>query len=101
MIAVDTPLEPINAADATFATDNFLTSELIGKWAATSLGAEAANARIAMLDFAFSQPMAGILHYQSFLQGFSIDLGDPGKWGDEDDPRIVGNDKRRQRRSWS
>jgi DNA-binding LacI/PurR family transcriptional regulator len=24
--------------------------------------------------------------------GFGIDLGDPNKWGDEDDPRIVGNE---------
>lgn len=31
VIALDTPLEPIDAADATFATDNFLAGELIGK----------------------------------------------------------------------
>ena len=29
---------------------------------------------------------------QGFLQGFGIDLGDPKKWGDETDARIVGND---------
>jgi fructose transport system substrate-binding protein len=56
VIALDTPLEPIDAADATFATDNFLAGELIGKWAAATLGDEAANARIAMLDLAVSQP---------------------------------------------
>ena len=40
VIARDTPLDPIDAADATFATDNFLAGELIGKWAAATLGAE-------------------------------------------------------------
>lgn len=92
VIALDTPLDPIDAADATFATDNFLAGELIGQWAAATLGDEAANARIAMLDLAVSQPTVGVLRDQGFLQGFGIDLGDPNKWGDEDDTRIVGND---------
>tara|TARA_R110002051_G_scaffold1008_1_gene4909 strand:- start:42417 stop:43436 length:1020 start_codon:yes stop_codon:yes gene_type:complete len=92
VIALDTPLEPIDAADATFATDNFLAGELIGKWAAASLGAEAANAKIAMLDLAVSQPSVGVLRDQGFLQGFGIDLADPKVNGDETDPRIVGND---------
>ena len=47
VIALDTPLEPIDAADATFATDNFKAGELIGEWAAATLGDEAADARIA------------------------------------------------------
>ena len=92
VIALDTPLEPIDAADMTFATDNFLAGELIGAWAAASLGDAAANAKIAMLDLAVSQPSVGVLRDQGFLQGFGIDLGDPNKWGDETDPRIVGND---------
>ena len=92
VIALDTPLEPIDAADATFATDNFIAGELIGQWAAAQLGDEAANAKIAMLDLAVSQPTVGVLRDQGFLQGFGIDIADPGKWGDEDDPRIVGHD---------
>jgi fructose transport system substrate-binding protein len=92
VIALDTPLEPIDSADATFATDNFLAGELIGKWAAAKLGMEAKNAKIAMLDLAVSQPSVGVLRDQGFLQGFGIDLGDPNKWGDETDSRIVGND---------
>ncbi|MAY33009.1 MAG: sugar ABC transporter substrate-binding protein [Rhodovulum sp.] len=92
VIALDTPLDPIDAADATFATDNFLAGELIGKWAAAKLGDDAANAKIGMLDLAVSQPTVGVLRDQGFLQGFGIDLGDPNKWGDETDPRIVGND---------
>ncbi len=92
VIALDTPLEPIDSADATFATDNFLAGELIGKWAAASLGADAKNAKIGMLDLAVSQPSVGVLRDQGFLKGFGIDLGDPNKWGDEDDDRIVGNE---------
>lgn len=92
VIALDTPLDPTDAADATFATDNFLAGELIGQWAAAQLGDDAADAKIAMLDLAVSQPTVGVLRDQGFLQGFGIDLGDPNKWGDEDDARIVGND---------
>ena len=92
VIALDTPLEPIDSADATFATDNFLAGELIGQWAAATLGDSAADAKIAMLDLAISQPSVGVLRDQGFLQGFGIELGDPNRWGDEDDPRIVGND---------
>ncbi len=92
VIALDTPLTPTDAADATFATDNFLAGELIGKWAAAKLGAEAANAKIAMLNLGINQPTVDVLRNQGFLQGFGIDLGDAAKWGDETDPRIVGQD---------
>ncbi|SHI41261.1 sugar ABC transporter substrate-binding protein [Wenxinia saemankumensis] len=92
VIALDTPLEPADSADATFATDNFLAGELIGQWAAAQLGDEAADARIAMLDLSVSQPSVDVLRNQGFLQGFGIELGDPNVIGDEEDPRIVGND---------
>ena len=92
VIALDTPLEPIDSADATFATDNFKAGELIGQWAAAQLGDAAADAKIAMLDLAASQPSVGVLRDQGFLQGFGIELNDPKKWGDETDPRIVGNE---------
>lgn len=92
VIALDTPLEPIDAADATFATDNFKAGELIGQWAKATLGDAAADAKIAMLDLAVSQPSVGVLRDQGFLTGFGIDVKDPNRWGDEDDPRIVGND---------
>ena len=92
VIALDTPLDPIDAADATFATDNFQAGLLIGQWAKATLGDAAANAKIAMLDLAISQPSVDVLRDQGFLQGFGIDLADPNKWGDETDPRIVGNE---------
>ena len=90
VIALDTPLEPIDAADATFATDNFKAGELIGQWAATQVDPE--EARIATLDLSASQPSVDVLRNQGFLTGFGIDTGDPDTIGDEDDPRIVGGD---------
>lgn len=92
VIALDTPLDPIDAADATFATDNFKAGELIGQWARATLGDKAAEAKIALLDLAISQPSVDVLRDQGFLQGFGVDLGDAGKWGDETDPRIVGHE---------
>lgn len=92
VIALDTPLEPIDAADATFATDNFLAGELIGQWAAATMGDGAASAKIAMLDLAISQPTVGVLRDQGFLTGFGVDTKDVNRWGDEDDPRIICNE---------
>lgn len=92
VIALDTPLDPISAADATFATDNFKAGELIGAWAKGTLGDKAKDAKIAFLDLATNQPTVGVLRDQGFMKGFGIDLGDPNKWGDEKDPRIVGHD---------
>ena len=46
VIALDTPLDPIDAADATFATDNFKAGELIGQWAKATLGDAAADQRL-------------------------------------------------------
>jgi len=78
VIALDTPLEPIDSADATFATDNFKAGELIGAWAAAAMGDAAKDAKIGMLDLAVSQPSVGVLRDQGFLQGFGIDLGEEG-----------------------
>ena len=66
VIALDTPLEPISAADSTFATDNFKAGELGGAWVAAKLGADAANAKIAMLDLNESQPSVGVLRAVSY-----------------------------------
>ena len=92
VIALDTPLEPANAADATFATDNFKAGVLIGEWAKAKLGDKAASAKIATLDLNPSQISVDYLRNQGFMQGFGIDTKDAKKIGDEDDPRIVGND---------
>ncbi len=92
VIALDTPFEPADVADATFATDNFKAGVLIGKWAAAKLGADAANAKIALLDLNASEVSVDYLRDQGFLTGFGIDIKNPTDIGDEDDPRIVGHD---------
>jgi fructose transport system substrate-binding protein len=88
VIVLDTPLDPMDAADATFATDNRLAGKLIGQWAAATLGDAAANASIVFLDLATNQPTVDYLRDQGFMEGFGIDVKDPNRYGDEDDPRI-------------
>lgn len=92
VIALDTPLEPLDAADATFATDNRNAGVLIGEWARAKMGEEAENARVAFLDLTPSQPSVAVLRNQGFMQGFGIDVADPDVVGDESDERIVGHD---------
>jgi fructose transport system substrate-binding protein len=92
IIALDTPFEPANVADATFATDNFKAGVLIGQWAKAKMGAGAANAKIARLVLNPSQVSVDYLRDNGFLHGFGIDIKDPKKIGDETDPRIVGYD---------
>ena len=79
VIALDTPLDPIDAADATFATDNLKAGELIGQWAAGTLGDKAKDAKIAFLDLATNQPTVDFLRDQGFMKGFGIDVKDPNK----------------------
>jgi fructose transport system substrate-binding protein len=92
VIVLDTPLDPIDAADATFATDNFKAGELIGQWAAKTLGDKAADAKIAFLDLAVNQPTVDYLRDQGFMKGFGIEIGDPKRYGDENDARICGHE---------
>ncbi len=91
VIALDTPLDPIDAADATFATDNFKAGELIGQWAAKTLGDKAKTAKVAFLDALEIQPSVDVLRDQGFMKGFGIDIKDPNRYLDENDPRIVGH----------
>ncbi|WP_410217316.1 sugar ABC transporter substrate-binding protein [Paracoccus sp. (in: a-proteobacteria)] len=92
VIALDTPLDPIEAADGTFATDNREAGRLIGAWAAGKMGDAAADAKIAMLDLSASAPSVDVLRDQGFLEGFGVDVNDENVIGDEDDARVVGHD---------
>jgi len=92
VIALDTPLEPADAADATFATDNLLAGKLIGQWAKETMGDKVKTAKVGFLDLTPSQPTVDVLRDQGFMIGFGIDPKDPNKIGDETDPRIVGHD---------
>lgn len=91
VIALDTPFDPANAVDATFATDNFRAGKLIGTWARARMDASAKAAKIVTLDGYEARITVDVLRNQGFLKGFGIDVKDPGKIGDEDDPRLVGS----------
>jgi fructose transport system substrate-binding protein len=92
VIVLDTPLDPINAADATFATDNFLAGKLIGQWAKATLGDKAAKAKIATLDGTSQQPTVDYLRHNGFLTGFGIDMKNHKHYSQSDSPQIVGSD---------
>ena len=92
VITLDTPLDPVEAADANFATDNFKAGELIGQWAKATLGDKAAGAKIATLDLAANQPTVDYLRHNGFLTGFGIAVKDPKHFSPSDSPQIVGSD---------
>src|SRR3954468_9760270 len=82
VIALDTPPDPANTVDITFATDNFKAGELIGKWTATPLAGKPAT--IALLDL-FNDKIVSVDYNrdQGFLEGMGIDVADGKKNGDE------------------
>jgi fructose transport system substrate-binding protein len=92
VIALDTPTEPADAVDATFATDNYQAGLLIGQWAKAKFEEEGKEAKIALLDLNASQVSVDVQRAQGVLAGFGVDVGDNTQIGDENDPRIVGHD---------
>jgi fructose transport system substrate-binding protein len=92
VIALDTQTEPADAADITYATDNFAAGEAIGKWAKGTFEKDGKQAKIAMLDLNADGVSVDVQRDQGFLTGFGVDVGDKTKIGDESDPRIVGHD---------
>jgi fructose transport system substrate-binding protein len=82
VIALDTPPDPAETVDITFATDNFKAGELIGEWTAAQLGGE--QATIALLDL-FNDKVVSVDYNrdQGFLTGMGIDTADAEKNGDE------------------
>jgi fructose transport system substrate-binding protein len=83
VIALDTPPDPADTVDITFATDNFKAGEAIGKWAAAKQDGKTAN--IALLDL-YNDKVVSVDYGrdQGFLTGMGIDTKDPKKNGDED-----------------
>jgi len=92
VVALDTQTDPPDAADVTYATDNFAAGEAIGKWAKTTFEKQGKQAKIAMLDLSPEGVSVDVQRDQGFMTGFGIDAGDKNKIGDEKDPRIVGHD---------
>ena len=91
VIALDTPLADPEAQDMTFATDNFEAGLLIGQWAAATLGAEAANAKIGMLNINADNISVDVQRDTGFLVGFGIEVPDLTVMGSETDPRVIGH----------
>lgn len=99
VIALDTPPADPEAADITFATDNFLAGQEIGEWTAAKLDGE--KATIAMIDL-FDDKVVSVdwARDQGFLDGMGIDLADDQTNGDEEktgdysggEYEIVGNE---------
>jgi fructose transport system substrate-binding protein len=83
VIALDTPPDPPDTVDITFATDNFKAGELIGQWAAAQMDGK--KATIALLDL-FNDKIVSVdvNRDQGFLTGMGIDVKDKAKNGDED-----------------
>ncbi|MDP9221368.1 MAG: substrate-binding domain-containing protein [Actinomycetota bacterium] len=102
VIALDTPPDPPDVVDSTFATDNREAGHLIGKYAAAKLDGK--KAVIGLLDI-FSDKIVSVDYNrdQGFLEGMGIPVGNPKRNGDEPkagkysggkggDYQIVGNE---------
>lgn len=74
VIALDSPTDPVNAADALFATDNYRAGMLIGRYARAALGSK--PPKIATLDLFPGHPV-GAQRHNGFLNGFGLPA--PGK----------------------
>ncbi|MBT2444268.1 sugar ABC transporter substrate-binding protein [Streptomyces sp. ISL-36] len=74
VIALDSPTDPQDAADALFATDNLKAGELIGRYAKAATAGK--PAKIATLDLAPGVAV-GQLRHDGFLKGYGIKEGDP------------------------
>ncbi len=99
VIALDTPPADPEAVDITFATDNFLAGQEIGKWTAAKLAGE--KATIALIDLFDDKVVSvDVARDQGFLDGMGIDLADETVNGDEEptgsysggEYEIVGNE---------
>lgn len=82
VIALDTPPDPANTVDITFATDNFAAGLAIGKWTAAQLDGK--KATIALVDL-FSDQVVSVDYNrdQGFLTGLGVPTNDIKKNGDE------------------
>ena len=73
VIALDTPPNPADTVDITFATDNITAGDLIGQWAAKTLAGK--DAVIAMID-AFDDKLVATDYrrHNGFLKGMGIQV---------------------------
>jgi len=81
VIALDTPTEPQDAANALFATDNMKAGELIGAWAKKKFAGKKAN--IVTIDLAPGVSV-GVLRHNGFLKGMGVTDADVQGHADAD-----------------
>ena len=90
VIALDTPTEPMEAADALFATDNFKAGFLIGQYAKAAMGDE--EPIIATIDGSTGVSVS-VLRHNGFLAGYAADDAAATPTADlsvfAEDPRVV------------
>lgn len=75
VIAIDTPVEPVDAVDAYFATDNHAAGRLIGQYAIAKARQLGLDPKIAMLGLA-PGISSGEARHSGFLDGFGITKDD-------------------------
>ena len=74
VVTTNTSLQPRDAAEAAYETDNFQAGVLIGQWAKATMGSKPVH--IALLDYDLSDKTSKARH-DGFLSGFGIKEGDP------------------------
>lgn len=72
-IALDSPTDPVSAANALFATNNYTAGELIGQYAKAAMAGK--PVKIAMLDLFPGNPV-GAQRHNGFMKGFGMMAAD-------------------------
>src|SRR4051794_24149761 len=83
VIALDTPTQPQDAANALFATDNEKAGELIGSWAKAKFASTGKTPSIVTIDLAPGVSV-GVLRHNGFLKGMGITDADVKGHADAD-----------------
>jgi len=86
VIALDSPLQPQDASDALFATNNFVAGELIGKYAAAAMKGK--PVKVGALDAAVGNPVA-VLRHNGFMNGYGLAKTDNTMTAYVNTPEIV------------
>ena len=86
VIALDTATDPLDAADALFATDNYQAGVLIGQYAKAALGGKPPV--IAMLDLVPGLSV-GTQRHNGFMRGFGLPAPDANSAELGRDPAVV------------
>ncbi|MEZ4416893.1 MAG: sugar ABC transporter substrate-binding protein [Gemmatimonadota bacterium] len=86
VLALDSPTDPIDAADALFATDNYEAGILIGRYAKAALGDR--PPRVVTLDLFAGHPV-GAQRHNGFMRGLGLPAPDRSSNELGADPAIV------------